>query len=525
MSLQSIPSSRPVVMIAVGTALLAREATAQVRIEYIESTISGEAFGHTSVGPDLDGDGVFDLLISAPVGSCSIGFEGYAITHGFGGSELDRWCGSSIGSAFGASAWIGDVDGGGVADLAIGERDYDDPVKYGRNAGRVQVYSSETGALLYEKIGTQTDARLGVPVAACDDLDLDGVTDFLVAGVGYGSNGDGRVLVVSSVTGKTIRSHSGAFQADLGYRICALRDVDGDGVGDYALSADQPTSGRVHVYSGLSGTKLRHFDSSTGGGDAFGSAVAAPGDLDGDGLADILISGGEPLLAGRVEAYSVASGALLWSIAGAGSGTKIGEWYGQYTCAVGDINQDGFEDFMIAAGWDDHDGKDAGRVDLVSGRFLRPLYRFYPGIDGITEYGHALTRGVDFNGDGFEDLVIGTPYGGTTEAEGGHVGIYAGNDLFLQADPLSPTSAETVTVDLRGAEPFKLGMIALVAVDGVPVFESLHLTAFDADAEIQLLADTDPSVSGHDFTILGYAQNRAGRGPLMVSNPQTVSVQ
>ena len=90
---------------------------------------------------------------------------------------------------------------------------------------------------------------------------------------------------------------------------------------------------------------------------------------------------------------------------------------------------------------------------------------------------------------------------------------------------LEPGSSETVTLDLRRAEPGRLGLVALIAVDGMPLFEPLAVTPFDANGEIQLLADTDPSVSGHDFTLVGYAENSLGRGPLMVSSTQTVSVQ
>ena len=103
--------------------------------------------------------------------------------------------------------------------------------------------------------------------------------------------------------------------------------------------------------------------------------------------------------------------------------------------------------------------------------------------------------------------------------------VYALNDLYLQPEPLDPVPGDTVVVDLRGGKPNSLGLIALIDVSGTPLFAPLLLAPFDANGELQICADIDSSLSGLDFTILGFAQNRAGRGPLMDSLAATVSVQ
>lgn len=503
------------------------EAIAQERVWFEDSDTSGESFGWLRVGPDLDGDSVNEFTLSAAYGKCVYSNQGWAAVHSVANGEVQRWCGTGASTAFHGGTWIGDVDMKGVSDIVIGEPYYYDPVQFGRDTGRLLVFSTETGALLYEIVGTQTDGRLGNPVVAIDDIDGDSINDLLVGARSYGVNGNGSLLVYSMASGALIRRHDGGFQHRLGYRIAVLGDVDGDGVGDYAGSAEALTTGRVQVFSGRTGAKLAQLDGQSGVYDAFGSSIASGGDLDGDGLDDLLISGAAPFSGkwgnirdGRIEAWSIASNRLIWTITGSN-----GEWFGEVLCGIGDVNGDGFREILVTAGWDDHDGRDIGRVDLISGRSHRSLFRFYAGIAGLLSYGEMLTPGADFDGDGREDLVIGTAYGGTNESEGGHVAIYAGNDLFLQADPLEPGSAETVTVDLRGGEPFTLGLIALTAIDGAPLFAPLLLGPFDANGEIQLLADTDPALSGHRFTLLSYAEQPSGRGPLMISSPQVVAVQ
>jgi hypothetical protein len=82
-----------------------------------------------------------------------------------------------------------------------------------------------------------------------------------------------------------------------------------------------------------------------------------------------------------------------------------------------------------------------------------------------------------------------------------------------------------VVVDLRGGEPALLGLIAVVAVDGTATFVPVLVAPFDANGELQITADIDPSVSGMDITLMAWAQNRNGRGPLMDATPFVVSVQ
>jgi hypothetical protein len=129
------------------------------------------------------------------------------------------------------------------------------------------------------------------------------------------------------------------------------------------------------------------------------------------------------------------------------------------------------------------------------------------------------------NGDGIPDLVVGAPVERHSKPAGGTVFVYALNDLYLMSNLEASVPGDTVVVDLRAGPPGLLGLIVLTEVSGAPTFDPLLLAPFDANGELQFCADIDASLSGLDFTIRGYAQNRKGRGPLMDSIDVTISVQ
>lgn len=490
---------------------------AQQLIWQVEAARPEDGLAGACVGPDSDGDGVSELLVGYVYESCGSGFTGVVREFSTTSGQLRQWCGTSSGGEFGWPAlWIDDIDGGGRADFAVGERNYHYP-PIGSSVGRVQVFSGETNALIYEVIGVESGGYLGKFVVI-DDVDGDGLRDLLLGHDFYGPNEEGRVLVLSAANGGQIRIHNGNDVGGyFGGRLTAIDDADGDGVGDYAIAS---IGKYVRIYSGASGALIRQFDADLSIQTNFGASIANCSDADGDGRCDILISK-VTLGDGYVEAWSSGSGQLLWSI----GGLQPLEYYGINTLEVSDQNADGVRDFLVHTPYADHENRDSGRLDLISAVTQRPLFRFYSGTTGASYWGQLLAPGADFNGDGIEDLVFGTGDGGKLSKNAGLVQIRAGNDLWLQADPPSPIAGDTVVVDLRGAPAGQLGLIALTDVDGAPLFEPLLLAPFDANGELQFCADIDGSLSGMQFTLKGYAQNKKGRGPLVDASPFVVAVQ
>jgi hypothetical protein len=127
----------------------------------------------------------------------------------------------------------------------------------------------------------------------------------------------------------------------LGWSARFIGDVDGDGVVDLlAGSAPYTTPGFALLVSGATGATIHNW-SGASAGDSFGMTVANAGDTDGDGIDDALIGAPDAYgLSGGIGAiylYSGASGALRFSVAGTHSGDLLG-----YSLAgVGDVNGDG----------------------------------------------------------------------------------------------------------------------------------------------------------------------------------------
>ncbi|MCH8824963.1 MAG: FG-GAP repeat protein, partial [Planctomycetes bacterium] len=223
-------------------------------------------------------------------------------------------------------ASLGDLDGDGVGDLAVGAIS-DDDGGYDHGAVWILFLNTDGTVKSHQKIsdtqggfaGTLDDSDyFGVSVASLGDLDGDSVGDLAVGSWSDddGGNARGAVWVLFLNTDGTVKSHQkisdteGGFTGILndldffGVSVASLGDLDGDGVGDLAVGADRHDDGGTNrgavwvLFLNSDGTVRRHQKiSDTQGGftgildnfDWFGVSVASLGDLDGDGVGDLAV--------------------------------------------------------------------------------------------------------------------------------------------------------------------------------------------------------------------------------------------
>lgn len=282
----------------------------------------------------------------------------------------------------------------------------------------------------------QASSNFGERVRAIGDIDDDGVRDVLMSSStfdGEDANGatlanSGRVYVFSGRTQALLRVVDPPFpQAGgrFGFWDASLGDVDGDGAGDFVVGASGmivggATIGQAYIFSGRTGQRLRTLNppepitpTSANGGD-FGGNVLGPGDLNGDGVGDVVVSSSGAFSgAGAVYAFNGKTGAFLYKAQNPDPVQAIGQNFGFGAAELGDVNGDGAGDYQIGAPrYDEGAVADVGRSYVISGASgtaLRTLMDPEPAANN--RFGQADADNAvmpDITGDGVPDIYVNT---------------------------------------------------------------------------------------------------------------------
>jgi hypothetical protein len=338
---------------------------------------------------------------------------------GGGIDQLFRFDGAAVDTNFAMSvAGIGDVTGDGVPEILAGSP-YASP-NGNSSAGSVVVYSGFDGSVVYQINGVVAERRLGFAVSAVADTNGDGVGDFLVSEPGpvvSTVQTFGKVYLYSGASGSLLQQFVAPEpDSHFGMSVAGAGDVNADGFADIIVGMSGAEvnllidAGSAFVYSGATGLLLHRLDGANSNS-RFGVAVDSAGDTNGDGFADLIVGGsgdtpsGIPY-GGTVTVLSGADGAVLHEYFG---GTFF-ELLGKAVAGLGDINGDGFGDFIFGApGHPGIPGHAAGRATVCSGENGEVLYHFDGEVEG--DYlGLSVGAAGDINGDGSLDILVGAPY-------------------------------------------------------------------------------------------------------------------
>jgi len=370
-----------------------------------ESNQAGAEFGcSVAAAGDVNGDGYGDIIVGAHLYDNGETDEGGAFVwlgsaSGLGpdGTPANAdWSAESdqAGAGFGCSvATAGDVNGDGYDDIIVGARHFDNPEV---DEGRVFVYHGSASGLSstanWTAEGDQETLSLGVSVAAAGDANGDGYGDVIVGVAHYGVGGERAFAWYGSSSGLGANgtpanadwgASIGEYWSDFGSSVATAGDVNGDGysdaiVGEPRYSNGQYSEGGVFVYlgssSGLSASPAWNAEGNQEYA-VFGFSVSTAGDANGDGYSDIIVGSrgyDDPSgwgNHGRAYLYLGSPSGLsfppVWT--GEEELSQIEAQFGWSVSTAGDVNGDGYDDFIVGAPYYDYSECEEGRAFLYYG--------------------------------------------------------------------------------------------------------------------------------------------------------------
>ena len=410
----------------------------------IEGINEGERSGYSvSDAGDVNGDGIADIVIGAPGGYYYDYYGSSGYTSGrayvvFGGSSVGSDGTLELSALDGSNGFVineidegdrlgfsvssaGDVNGDGIDDLIVGAPDTD---LSGNN------YSDEGESYVIFGSNSGFDASIDVET-------LDGNDGFALAGINEGDNSGRSVSSAGDINGDEIDDLIiGAPYADISgnynnegqsYVVFGGNDVGNDGT--LELSALDGSNG--FIISGID-----RYDNA-------GRSVSNAGDINGDGIDDLIVGApyaGEYVYYGsdsRGESYVIFGGndvgndgtlelsALNGSNGFVISGIDSYDNAGRSVSSAGDVNGDGIDDLIIGAPNADASGNysyegqsyvvfggnDVGNSGSLELSTLDGSNGFaISGVDRFDNAGDSVSSAGDVNGDGIDDLIIGAPF-------------------------------------------------------------------------------------------------------------------
>ncbi|GGB93582.1 FG-GAP-like repeat-containing protein [Dyadobacter sediminis] len=462
----------------------------------LESNQIDARMGHAvSSAGDVNGDGYSDIVAGAYQYDKGETNEGAALVYKGSANGIIKDAvileSNQAEAQFGmAVASAGDVNGDGYSDLIIGARNYDNGQA---NEGAAFVYLGSAEGINMEASSklesNQADAGLGIAVASAGDVNGDGYSDVIVGANTYdnGNKDEGAVFVFhggGSGVEEMLADKLGGNQDGMkfGQSVASAGDVNADGFGDIIVGApDYNDKGAAFIFYGTAKGINLNLNSITIIEDVpessfLGYSVAGAGDVNGDGYSDIIIGdmgyfisydskknilleGAALIYYGSAQGINKSNSSVLKNI------NQPNSSMGWSVASAGDVNGDGFGDVIV--GDPNYDKQfDEGAAFIYHGTAQGintvPAIKL-EGTQAAAQFGNSIAGAGDINGDGYGDIIIGSPYYTNGEASEGNFKVYHGSLSGISNNP-----AKTIEGNIIGANmSFSLSSAGDVNGDGL----------------------------------------------------------
>ena len=443
-----------------------------------------DGFGMSlAVLDDLNGDGISEFAVGAYCTDRMGHINGGSVTAFDGATGQIRWMtnGDSEDERLGhCMDRLGDINGDGVCDIVVGA--YRDRLG-GLKSGSVHVLDGFTGARLYTVVEDEDGAEFGKSIAVISDINGDGHHEWIAGAWLSNNNGthSGKVSLHSGIDGKKLRTWAGPANSFYGQSVARIGDITGDSKDEFAIGGPRAVNGSkrvgiVAIIDGGNGDRLARLQGTSTSN--FGWWIAGPGDLDKDGVPDILIGApdddrGEQD-AGSITTISGRTQDVIYEVLG----TSAREGLGWFVGPAGDVDGDGRPEYLVGSPRHEARGTETGAMRLFRGRDGEPMVSWL-GWSEFDKLGAVAMPFSDVNGDGQMDWLIGSPEAGADLAfEPGAASVF-----------LHPELPELRLVELQGGGPAKLRLTG--ARGGHPIrlylsFEGMGIDVLRSDLHLDI---------------------------------------
>ncbi len=285
----------------------------------------------------------------------------------------------------------------------------------------VKFFVEDDARIIHRRDGERPNSEFGWVARVIGDIDSDGVLDFVATAPSF-DGGKGKIYVYSGKTAQLAFAVTGLRGERLGNGAAGAGDVDNDGLPDVIAGA--PSGSRAYVYSGRDGQPLLEL-SGSGPRDQFGYKVAGAGDVDGDGHADVAVTAlagkGRQRGSGNCTVWSGQTGKRLFQI----DGEKKGDKFGSAVCAITCDDQ-----ILLAIGAQDAGRGKGGKVYVYRIQNARPelAFEITGGQNSVNLGQMFLSFPGDTDRDGVPDVYV-SDFSDTTGGRGaGRIAVHSGAD-------------------------------------------------------------------------------------------------